>query len=107
MNQENKTAQAKALDASLEKLSKEELLQALKDTIKQSDEMVSGAKFLMNHIKVLCHRNGGTITYTKAEFDAAAKEDPDLTENYGMDGEKEICILKVVPREKKDISFDS
>ena len=107
MTQDTRTAQAKELDASLEKLSKEELLQALKNTIKQSDEVTSGAKFLMNHIKVLCHRNGGTITYTKDEFDAAAKEDPDLTENYGLDGKKEICILKLVPREKKDLSFDS
>jgi len=107
MNQEEQATREKKLNAELGKLSKEELLEVLKNTIKQCDEVKAGAKFLMSHIKVLCHKSGGKLTYSKEEFDKAAKEDPDLIEDYEMDGQIEVCVLKLVPREKIDPLFNS
>ena len=98
----SKAARKKEVDARLEAMTREELLAAFKEKIVESDEIAVGARALMNHLKVLCHRNGGTLTYTKAEFDAAAKDDPDLAEKYAMEGKKEICILTTMPKEKAD-----
>ena len=99
MKQKSKKLREQEVDAQLEALTHEELLQAMKESIKKCDELAVGVRSLMNHMKVLCHRAGGTIFYTKDEFDAAAKADPDLEEEYGMEGKTEVCFLRAVPRE--------
>lgn len=89
------------VDTASESMSKDELVQALKESLKCNEEITAGQKLLATHLKVLCYKNGGTLTYTKDEFDAAAKEDHALNMDYEVVDGKEVCELRLHPREKK------
>lgn len=89
------------LDAALESMSKEEMAQALREAMQHAEEITSGSKLLATHLKVLCYKNGGTLSYTKDEFDAAAKEDHAFNVEYATDDGKEVCILRLLPRQNK------
>lgn len=107
MNEESSMDQEDKLKLVLEKMSREEIIQALKESIKHIEEQESGSKLLATHLKVFCYKNGGTITYTKEEFDAAAKQDHEFSVDYGADNGKEVCILKLTHRPKIDDSVTS
>lgn len=101
MDKESSQDKLKNLDAALESMSKEEIALALTESIQRTEEITSSSKLLLTHLKVLCYKNGGTLTYTKEEFDAAAKEDSAFDMEYRMEDGKEVCVLRLLPREKK------
>lgn len=107
MNEESSLDQDDKLQSVLEKMSREEIVQTLKESIKHFEEIESGSKLLATHLKVLCFKNGGTITYTKEEFDAASKQDNVFSVDYGEENGKEVCILKLTNRPKIDDSVTS
>jgi hypothetical protein len=95
MNEELIQEEKTSLDAQLELMSREELVLAIKELTKRAEEISSGARLLMTHLKVLCHKNGGKLTYTKDEYEATIKAEPDLGETYGIEDGKEVCIVRV------------
>ena len=95
MNKESIQEEKTGLDAQLELMSREELILALKDLTKKAEEISSGARLLMTHLKVLCHKNGGKLTYTKDEYEATVKAEPELGETYGIEDGKEVCIVRI------------
>lgn len=101
MNEEIRQETEEKLNTVLESMSREELAQALRESIQRSEEIESSSKLLVTHLKVLCYKNGGTLSYTREEFDAAAKQDHAFDVGYGADSGKEVCILRLLPREKK------
>ena len=102
MKEESSQDQENKLNSTLETMSREEIVQILTELMKHSEESEDGAKLLATHLKVLCYKNGGTLTYTKDEFDAASKDNRAFSINYEADNEKEICLLRLLPRQKID-----
>lgn len=100
MNAESTHEEKNGLDAQLELMSREELILAVKELTRKAEEISSGARLLMTHLKVLCHKNGGSISYSKDEYDATAKEEPDLGETYGVEDGKEVCIVCIQPKKQ-------
>lgn len=95
MNEGSIQEERTGFDAQLELMSREELVLALKELTKRAEEISSGARLLMTHLKVLCHKNGGKLTYTKEEYEATVKAEPDLGETYGVEDGKEVCIVRI------------
>lgn len=102
MQEESRLDQENKLNSALETMSREEIVGILTELMKHSEETENGSKLLATHLKVLCYKNGGTLTYTKDEFDAAAKDNRVFSVNYEADNEKEICILRLQRRHKID-----
>jgi len=89
----------KKLNSQLDNLSRAETIKILKEAIAHADDLENNSKLMVTHLKVLCHKSGGTLTYTKDEFDAAAKNDFAFNAEYGVKDGKEVCILKLTPRD--------
>lgn len=94
MDEPIKQEEKQGLDA-LQAMGREELILAVQESMRKCEEISSGARLLMTHLKVLCHKNGGNITYTKEEYDATVKADPDLGETYSMEDGKEVCTVRI------------
>ncbi|MBP1626407.1 MAG: hypothetical protein H6Q00_882 [Holophagaceae bacterium] len=88
------------LNAAMESMSREDLEKVVKESVARAEELEGSSMLLATHLKVLCHKNGGTLAYTKEEFDAASKADMAFNVEYGVKDNKEACILKLTPREK-------
>ncbi|TGE38381.1 hypothetical protein E4K67_10545 [Desulfosporosinus fructosivorans] len=102
MREESNQNQENKLNSTLETMSREEIVQILTELMKHSEEIENGSKLLATHLKVLCYKNGGSLTYTKDEFDAAAKDNRVFSVNYEADNVQEICLLRLQPRQKID-----
>lgn len=89
------------LNAAMEKMSRDELVKVVKEAVSRTEELEQSSTLLATHLKVLCHKNGGTMTYTKEEFDAAAKDNLAFNVEYGTENGKEACFLKLAGREKQ------
>ncbi|MDA8441344.1 MAG: hypothetical protein M0Z55_03115 [Peptococcaceae bacterium] len=88
------------VEAALEAMSKEELAQALTEAMQRAQEITSSTQLLVTHLKVLCYKNGGTLSYTIDEFKAASKQDYAFHVAYETENEKEVCFLRLLPREQ-------
>lgn len=102
MKEELRAEKKTGLDLQLEQMSREELILAMKGLTQQAEEISSGARLLMTHLKVLCHKNGGSVTYTKEEYEATARAEPDLGETYAVQDGEEVCIVRIQTRENRD-----
>ena len=87
------------LNSQLDNLSRAETIKILKEAIAHADDLENNSKLLVTHLKVLCHKSGGEMTYTKEEYDAAAKDDFAFTAEYGVENNKQVCIMKLAPRD--------
>ncbi|WP_005031372.1 hypothetical protein [Holophaga foetida] len=100
MKMNNGQAILDKLNAAMDSMSREELVKVVKEAIARADEVENSSMLLATHLKVLCHKNGGTLTYTKDDFEAAAKEDQAFDVEYGTENKKETCFLRLSQREK-------
>ena len=89
------------LQATLELMGREELVLAVKESMRKCEELSTGARLLMTHLKVLCHKNGGSVSYTKEEYEATVKDDPDLGESYSVEDGKEVCTVKIRSKDQR------
>lgn len=89
------------LNAAVNSMSREELVKVVKEAVSRAEELEHSSTLLATHLKVLCHKSGGSLTYTKEEFEIAAKEDQTFEVEYGTKDGKEACFLTLTPRETK------
>jgi len=88
------------LNAAMKSMSREDLEKVVKEAVGHAEELESSSTLLATHLKVLCHKNGGSLSYTKDDFEAAAKDDMTFQVEYGTQDQKETCFLKLAPRDK-------
>jgi len=88
------------LNKAMQSMSREDLEKVVKEAVARAEELEGQNTMFATHIKVLCHKNGGVLTYTKDEFEAAAKDNQTFQMEYGTENGKETCFLKLVSREK-------
>ncbi len=101
MGSQIKQKSREEMEAALNGMSKKELIEIVMSATAQSEWSMENARRIITHLKVLCHRAGGTLKYTKAEFEKAAADDPQYKEDYVQEDGQEVCLLQVVTKSEE------